>query len=75
MEMMHYIKIENTANHCKTIINTKNLQNTSVTHVRDYAVSGAGGHARAAPYFFTFHTIISTMGSKEARNSRKALLS
>lgn len=31
------------------------------------------GHARAAPYFFTFHTIICTMGSKEARNSRKAL--
>lgn len=26
----------------------------------------------AAPYFFTFHTLFCTMGSKEARNSRPA---
>lgn len=30
-------------------------------------------HNRAAPYFFTFHMISNTMGSKEARNSRQAM--
>lgn len=47
---------------------------TLVTHMSDDCSFRSCGHARAAPYFFTFHTNISTMGSKEARNSRKAFL-